>query len=497
MSTCAKRRPSRDIVRSSCFRITMIALAVALPTIAGCDGPGPTDPSLPADGNARAGRPTGGPASGASLDRTLARLIASAAPGRQGLAYFRLPRTSFQLKRIPADPRNPLTAAKVRLGRLLYHETALAVSNVHPVGRETYACASCHHAQGGFMANLPQGIAEGGLGFGAAGEARVLSPIYDSDPYVPDLQPIRTPSVLNGAYQELMLWNGQFGGVGDNLGTEDRWTPGTPLESNRLGLHGLETQAHAGLGVHRLAEIESSGVASNKRYARLFRLAFPDQSRPVNRLNAALAIAAFERTIIANRAPFQRWLWGARVAMSEQEKRGAILFFGKAGCTECHTGPALNSMTFHALGMKDIDGSYASGRVDLRPFGGVVPDKDRRGRGGFTGDPNDDYKFKTPQLYNLTDSPFYGHGASFSSILQVVEYKNAAIPENPVVPGGKLSPLFRPLSLTALEIADLVAFLEGALYDRYLMRYVPRRLPSGNCTPVNDDQSRNDLGCSD
>jgi cytochrome c peroxidase len=476
-------------------RVLSGLLLAGLCGMTGCDAPAPTEPNLP-EGVGRAEGRLAQQGGNHEWDRRLAGLIASLSPDGHGLAYFRLPRNAAQLKRIPQDPNNPLTPAKVRLGQLLFHETALAVGNVHSMGRETYSCASCHHAKGGFAANLPQGIGEGGQGFGAAGEGRVLSPLYDSDPHVPDVQPIRTPAVLNGAYQELMLWNGQFGGVGDNLGTEDRWVPGTPLESNGLGLHGLETQAHAGLGVHRLLDIESSRVADSPQYQRLFRLAFPDEPAPINRLNAALAIAAFERTIIASRAPFQRWLRGDKEAMTETEVRGAIVFFGKAGCVRCHTGPALNSMSFHALGMGDLDGAHDPGRVDLRPFGGDVPEETRKGRGGFTRDPNDDYAFKTPQLYNLADSPFYGHGASFSSVRQVIEYLNAAISENPRVPRERLSPYFRPLDLTPLEIDDLAAFLENALYDPGLERFVPRRLPSGNCTPANDAQARIDLGCS-
>ncbi len=73
-------------------------------------------------------------------------------------------------------------------------------------------------------------------------------------------------------------------------------------------------------------------------------------------------------------------------------------------------------------------------------------------------------------------------------------YKNAAIPENPIVPMGQLAPQFQPLGLSPAEIDALVAFLEGALYDSNLMRYVPD-LPSGYCTPVNDPQARIDLGC--
>jgi cytochrome c peroxidase len=466
------------------------AALVLLPLLTGCDraadpvalvGPAPATPRAEEIG------------AGDGLDPALLRLLEEASPtGRRD--FFLLP-DSRRLELIPQDPRNPLTPAKVRLGRRLFHETALGTDNVLAMGRETYSCASCHHAQGGFQANLPQGMAEGGAGFGARGEGRSFLPDYDGEGRFPDCQPIRTPSAMNAAYQEVMLWNGQFGATGPNAGTEGQWTPGTPLESNLLGYQGLETQAHAGLAVHRQGSIATSRVAEIPAYREAFREAFPGEAEPVNRLNAALAIAAFERTLLASRAPFQEWLRGDRDALTGREKEGAVVFFGKGGCVACHTGPALSSMSFHALGMGDLDQAYDRGRVNLEPFGGTVPWAVRLGRGGFTGRPEDEFAFKTPQLYNLTDSPFYGHGASFPSVRGVVEYKNAAVPESPNVPAGRLSGRFVPLGLTEGEIADLVTFLEHALRDARLDRFPPPELPSGNCFPVNDPQGRMDLGC--
>lgn len=466
-----------------------ILILVAIFAFSGCSGPGePVDSDLDAGGiTTDEMLRTGG------LDRELHAALLAHSDGR-GLSYFQLPQAQ-QLGRIPQDPNNRLTPVKVRLGKFLYHETALAVNNVRPEGHETYSCAACHHAQGGFMANLPQGMAEGGSGFGATGEGRVFMPVYDSNPDMPDCQPIRTPTVLNTAYQELMLWNGQFGGVGDNLGTEDQWTAGTPKESNWLGLHGLETQAHAGLKVHRMGDIELSRVADIPEYQRMFRRAFPQDPDPINRLNAALAIAAYERTVLASEAPFQSWLRGQRDAMTDAQKRGAILFFGEAECAACHTGPALSSMTFHALGMNDLDGA-CDPRLNLDPFGGIISDDVRQGRGGFTQRPEDMYKFKTPQLYNLMDSPFYGHGASFPTVREVIVYKNEAVAENALVPESALASEFHPLGLTPAEIDDLTAFVEQALYDADLLRHVPGHLPSGNCFPTNDPQSQIDLGCT-
>jgi cytochrome c peroxidase len=159
--------------------------------------------------------------------------------------------------------------------------------------------------------------------------------------------------------------------------------------------------------------------SSIPRYQQIYSLAFPGDPAPINRLNTALAIAAFERTILASEAPFQKWLRGNKTSMTDEQKRGAIIFFGKANCVSCHTGPALNSMTFYALGMNDLDGS-CDNRVNPTPFGGTIPEGVRKGRGGFTGHSEDMYKFKTPSLYNLADAPFYGHGSSFCTIYEVV-----------------------------------------------------------------------------
>ncbi len=474
-----KTRQARTLVTAGAL--------VAAVSVMGCESPVTPDQDVELTPEAHLAFGARGRALDAHLRRTILR-----ATGGKGLVHLQLPE-SHQLGRIPQDPKNRMTPQKVALGQFLYHETALAVDNVRPEGREAYSCASCHFAQAGFQANVPQGIAEGGSGFGLAGEGRVPHAAYALDQ--PDVQPIRTPTVMNGAFQELMLWNGQFGGVGGNLGTEAQWTAGSPKESNFLGLHGLETQAHAGMKVHRMVSIEASRVATIPEYIALFKAAFPGDRNPINRLNSALAIGAFERTVLANRTPWQRWLRGDIAAMTDDEKRGAILFFGKAGCVECHNGPALNSMTFHALGMNDLDGAYDPSRVNLVPTGGTIPDGVRQGRGGFTTREADFFKWKTPQLYNLESSPFYGHGASFGTVRQVVEYKNAAIPQNAVVPDGQLASAFIPLGLKPHEIDDLVAFLQTGLYDADLMRYVPTRLPSGNCTPVNDPQARIDLGC--
>ncbi len=84
---------------------------------------------------------------------------------------------------------------------------------------------------------------------------------------------------------------------------------------------------------------------------------------------------------------------------------------------------------------------------------------------------------------------------NFTSLREVVEYKNNAVPENTDVPVSQLAESFVPLNLSESEIDALVTFLETALYDEFLLRYEPESLISGQCFPNNDAQSRIDLGC--
>lgn len=404
------------------------------------------------------------------------------------LSFFQFP-DSDDYAQIPQDPANPLTAAKVELGKLLYHETGIARTPQDMAGLGTYSCASCHFASAGFQAGRHQGIGEGGEGFGLNGEGRDNNEDYNV--LNVDVQPVRSPTTLNSAYQIAMLWNGQFGAKGINAGTEYAWTAGTPKEVNHLGFHGVETQAIAGLSVHRMLE-DTSDVSDLANYKALFDAAFPEvpEADRYNRVPAGLAIAAYERTLLANEAPFQQWLRGNTDAMNALEKEGALVFFGKAQCGNCHTGPALNSMEFHAIGLADL--MDCPEEVLLTSVNAV----EHLGRGGFTNRAEDMYKFKVPQLYNLKDSPFYGHGGTLRSIRETIEYKNEAVSQKTEVPAAQLSDEFIPLGLTDDEINALVAFIENALYDQRLSRYEPEVLPTGQCFPNADPMSQSDLGCN-
>lgn len=405
--------------------------------------------------------------------------------GASGIQHFILPNDG-DWGAIPQDPNNPITTAKVELGKLLFHETALSNRAKYSVGNGTFSCASCHHAQAQFQSGLAQGVADGGIGFGTEGEGRSIHPLYSSKTC--DVQAIKSPTTLNSAFQTNQLWNGQFGATDLNVGTEHLWTEGTPKAKNQLGFEGVETQAIAGLEVHRML-LDKSFVEEYPEYKDRFDQVFADtpEGERYSNLTAGLAIAAYERTLLSNQAPFQQWLKGNENALNEQELQGAKLFFGKAGCVSCHTGPGLNSMAFHAIGMEDLQ--------QERAFHVEYSAAEHLGRGGFTGHQNDMYKFKVPQLYNLKESKFFGHGSSMNSLAEVVEYKNAGVKENSRVIDSQLASEFRPLNLTDSEMADLTAFLEDGLYDPQIERFVPDDIPSGLCFPNNDTLSASDQGC--
>lgn len=389
------------------------------------------------------------------------------------------------LATIPQDPKNPITQEKIDLGKLLFHETGLALNPTQEEGMNTYSCASCHQSKAGFQSGIKQGIGEGGSGFGLFGEGRVMDANYEATTI--DVQPIRSPTILNTAFQDVMLWNGQFGGTKTNAGTEAEWTEDTPKATNSLGFEGVETQAIAGLDVHRL-KCDPEMVQNNATYKMLFDEAYPniDVAERYTKLYAALAIAAYERSVVASEAPFQKWLHGEDNAMNTVEKKGALLFFGKAKCYTCHSGPGLNGMEFHALGMNDLSGTDVHGTVD---------EGTKKGRGGFTKNPEDDYKFKTPTLYNLKDLNFLGHGGSLTSVRKVIEYKNNGVAENSEVPQNRLSEEFKPLGLTEKEVNQLTAFVENSLFDNDLDRFVPESLPTDLCFPNADAASKVDMGC--
>ncbi|MFZ1703318.1 MAG: cytochrome c peroxidase [Saprospiraceae bacterium] len=413
-----------------------------------------------------------------NLDYELAKLIGDH-------SKFILP-SSTDFSKIPQSPSNPLTQEKVELGKLLFFEPNFANEAKYEAGMGTFTCSTCHVVESGFRPGRMQGIADGGQGFGHIGERRYKSSLYADQDI--DAQGARPLAVLNVAFVENTMWNGSFGHTGPNATTRDAWgVTDTFTALNNLELGALEGQNIAGLEVHRMMYNKQTITRNN--YKALFDKAFPDmdEEERYSRKAASFALSAYLRALLTDEAPFQRWLKGDKTAMSDQEKKGAILFFGKVGCVSCHNGPNLGSMQFAALGVDDL---FEHGGIKTN-----INDARNLGRGGFTLQPEDLYKFRVPQLYNLGDSGPYFHGGSKNTLEEVVRYFNNGIPENKRVPQSQLAPYLRPLNMTEQEIKDMTAFLAKGLRDPNLQRYKPTSVLSGACFPNNDLESQIDLDC--
>jgi cytochrome c peroxidase len=270
-------------------RARAVMPGMALCACALVQAPGTCDGTTP---DSKGGlRPPGQTISGTSPQSSDKRVPASKAPSSPGASYeWHLPR-GFPTPAVPAD--NPMSSAKVALGRRLFFEPGLSVTG-------TYSCASCHDPAKAYTDGRPFAV-------GARG----------------DTLPHSSMALINVAY------NITYG-----------WT--------KPELQSLETQMLEPLLNEHPVELGASGrqtaicdlLASQPTYRTAFGEAFPQDSNPVTFENLVKAIATFERTLIYGNSPFDRYVFGGdHGAISERAKRGMQLFYSnRAGCGSCHSG---------------------------------------------------------------------------------------------------------------------------------------------------------------
>ena len=410
---------------------------------------------------------------------------------------------------IATDPQ-PL----VDLGRALFFDKELS-------GNRNISCATCHHPAEHTGDGLSVSIGEGGTG---TGRFRQLGTGH--------LIPRQAPHVWNLGAPEFttMFWDGRV-----------RMTPGGRLVTPEPALNGpapaaseiaaqLDTALAAQAmfpvtsreemrgqpGTNELADAttnleiwdllmvrlvgEVNGTSGGiQAYRDMFVAAFPGVSSfdDFNFGHAAKAMAAYEASVYrATNAPFDQYLAGNLAAMSDEAKRGGILFMDRARCAQCHTGNHFTDHGFHSVGIPQVGPGKDGPGEDLGLF-------------RETGDNRDLYRFRTPTLRNVElTGPWMHDGAytrlenvvahyanpeqslrnydatQLSLILQpTVDTDSARIDARANAISGRLRP---PMRLTQAEISDLVAFLR-ALTDessRDLSAEVPATVPSG--LPVAD-----------
>ncbi len=203
-----------------------------------------------------------------------------------------------------------------------------------------------------------------------------------------------------------------------------------------------------------------AAFVGNHSYPELFQTVFGTNEVTPERI--LMAIAAYERTLISDRSPFDAFVVGVPNALTQLEADGYWVFGGAGNCDACHTLPLFTDNQFHNVGVNTI--------------------AEDPGRGGVTGSPLDMGAFKTPGLRNVALHPPYFHDGSAATLMEVVELydRGGDIHEN-------LSPMILPLSLTAYEKTALVAYLEALTDPRVVNETTPFERPTlyseGNSQP--------------
>lgn len=328
---------------------------------------------------------------------------------------------------VPAD--NPMSPAKVELGKMLFFDSRLG-------GDASSPCVVCHQPD---------------KGWGDAGE---ISRGYPGTQHWRNSQ-----TIVNSAYYNKLFWEGNV----------------TSLESQAPAA--AEGNV-AGNGDPSLMEMRLRFIPE---YVARFKKVFGTEWPRIT--HAWQAIAAFERTIVsdASKVPFDRFMNGDKKALDESKLRGLAVYHGKGGCIQCHNGALASDQKFYSLGVPENDvfktdplyqithrwehyqkgvteAAYRNADLDMGLY-------------YQTKNPKDIAKFRTPSLRELKYTAPYMHNGILYTLDEVVDFYDRG-----GGPGPNKSSLVKPLGLSVQEKKDLVAFLESLSMDAPLL-VAPPALP--------------------
>jgi len=319
---------------------------------------------------------------------------------------WRLP-PGFPQPAVPAD--NPMSDAKVALGQRLFFDPLLSVN-----GR--YSCASCHDPQRSFSDGRVVAV-------GATGEPLAHNAL----------------ALVNVAYNVSFGWSGRHARSLESQMLEPILNRHPP----ELGLAGREASVCAAL-------------AADPQYAAAFADAFPTASAPQQRAAGAVtfdhvvkASAAFERTLISGRSPFDRYVFsGEHAALGKEAKRGMTLFFSRAvGCAQCHAG-------FNFAGnWRDAEGE--TGRPSIA-------------RNGTSASP-----MRVPTLRNIALTAPYMHDGRFGTLEEVIGHYSR-LGEAALAHRRRPDPRLPQRPLSPSERTELIAFLTSLTDESYVQRFTVR-----------------------
>ena len=309
---------------------------------------------------------------------------------------------------VPIPTHNPQTPEKIELGKKLFFDRRLS-------GDGTMSCASCHIPEQAYT----------------DGQDISLS-------YPTTMNWRNSPTLINSALYKNLFHDGRV----KTLEDQALFPMMSAFEMNQ-NLDFLEEE-----------------IRVVPEYAEAFQKVFGGEP---TRERMAMAIAAFERTLVSVNAPYDRFLKGDASAVAEDAKKGYEIFRGKGRCTECHHGVNLSDDKFYALNVPENPVLLNNPRVTatMRFVAKVYHYKDYRnlkedpGRYLISGDKEDWKAFRTPTLREISRTGPYMHNGVFRTLDEVIAFFNDG--------GGKGNRHLKPLRLNGDEKRQLKAFLEEAL----------------------------------
>jgi cytochrome c peroxidase len=309
---------------------------------------------------------------------------------------------------VPVPEHNPQSQEKIELGKKLFFDRRLS-------GDGTMNCATCHDPEKAFTDGL-----ELSLSYPTTRNWR------------------NAPTLVNIAFQKRLFHDGRA----------------TSLEEQAL------FPVMSAFEMNRNLDFLEEVIRSVPDYVASFRKAFGGEP---TRERIAMAIAAFERTLVSKNAPLDRHLKGDKTALSDDAKRGLELFTGKAKCSACHFGPGLSDDGFHALNVPEkpehqSDPRIAATRRFVAKVSGYEDYRnltDDPGRYLITKDKKDWKAFRTPTLREIAKTGPYMHNGILGTLDEVIDFFDKG--------GGKGNTALTPLGLTEKEKKHLKTFLTEAL----------------------------------
>lgn len=312
-------------------------------------------------------------------------------------------------RNVPIPEQNPQTPEKIELGKKLFFDRRLS-------GDGTMSCVTCHDPEQGFSDGL-----EMSLNYPTTRNWR------------------NSPTLINVAFQKYLFHDGRS----------------TTLEDQAL------FPMMSAFEMNQNLDFMEEEIRSVPEYVADFKKVFGDDD--VTRERIAMAIAAFERTLISSDAPLDRFLNGDKSALSPEALQGYEIFIGKGKCAECHFGVNLADDKFHALQVQENPEHLSDPRIAAtrRFVAKVYHFEEYRtlaedpGRYLITKDRKDWKAFKTPTLREIASTAPYMHNGIYATLDEVIEFFNAG--------GGEGNTVLKPLQLSQTEKEQLRVFLEEGL----------------------------------